>query len=221
MQNILTKKVLWIAVTMVLVATAAFFAYKWLQRTGSLPAIVRPVIVVDEKLIIPETTKVMPNAGRVVEKGIIEAPLNPARGEVVSARAILTLKGGYDMALVEAKLWAPDAALIFEKSLGVLTAEGKSGEWQVTFGSKAKKAGYEVLVYADAIASKKEIPSNVYGFALPQNWYDSGDALTSLYSSPRYKEATVSSISFYYNTDGKNWEYGLATSNGTVGMPVK
>lgn len=221
MQNSLTKKIVWTTVAIVLFAAASFAGYKWIQRTGSLPAIVKPVIVVDEKLVIPETTKVVPNAGRVVEQGIVEAPLNPDRGEVVSARAIHTLKGGYEKALVEALVWAPDAALVFEKSLGVLTNEGKSGEWQVTFGSKAKKAGYEVLVYADAIAAKKEIPSTNYGFALPQNWYDSGDALLSLYSSSRYKEATVSSINFYYDTDEKKWSYVLATSNGTNSMWVK
>lgn len=221
MQNSLTKKIMWITVAIILLILASFGGYKWLQRTGSLPALVKSVIVVDEKLVIPETTTVVPNAGRTVEPGIVEAPLNSDRGEVVSARAILTLKGGYNAALAEATAWAPDAALVFEKSLGVLTAEGKSGEWQVTFGSKAKKASYEVLVYADTIASKKEIPSNVYGFALPQNWYDSGDALLSLYSSPRYKEATVSSINFYYDTDEKKWSYALATSNGTNSMWVK
>lgn len=221
MQNSLTKKIVWSTIVVAFLAAAAFFGYKWIQRTGSLPAIVKPVIVVDEKLVIPETTKVVPNAGRTVEQGIIDAPLNPDRGEVVSARAILTLKGGYDKALIEALVWAPDAALVFEKSLGVLTAEGKSGEWQVTFGSKAKKAGFEVLVYGDTIAAKKEIHSTIYGFALPQNWYDSGDALLSLYSSPRYKEATVSSINFYYDTDEKKWSYVLATSNGTNSMWVK
>jgi len=221
MQNTLTKKIAWTTVAIVFLAAAAFFGYKWIQRTGSLPAIVKPVIVVDEKLIIPETTKVVPNAGRVVEQGIIEAPLNPDRGTVVSARAILTLKGGYEKASVEALVWAPDAALIFERSLGVVTAEGKSGEWQVTFGSKAKKAGFEVLVYGDTIAAKKEIDSTSYGFALPQNWYDSEDALLSLRTLPQFETATVSSINFYYNADENKWGYALATSNGTVSMPVK
>lgn len=221
MQNTLMKKIIWAAVAILMLAAVSFGAYKWLERTGSLPAVVRPVIVVEEKLVIPETTKVVQNAGRVAEQGVVEAPINPDRGEVVSARAILTLKGGYDAALVEALVWAPDAALVFEKSLGVVTAEGKSGEWQVTFGSKAKKAGFEVLVYGDAIAAKKEIPSASYGFALPQNWYDSEDALLSLRTMPQFEAATVSSISFYYNEDGKRWGYALATSNGTVSMPVK
>lgn len=220
MQNTLIKKIVWITIAIMLIATAAFFGYKWIQRTGTLPSIVKPVIVVEEKLVIPETTKVVPNAGRVVEQGTFNTPINPDQGTVVSARAILTLKGGYDKALSEAIAWAPDAALVFEKSLGVVTAEGKSGEWQVTFGSQKKKMGFEVLVYGDTIASKKEIASKIYGYALPKNWYDSGDALISLRTLPQFETATVSSISFYYNTDEKKWGYALATSNGTVGMTV-
>ncbi len=221
MQNSLRKnKVVWSVLALLLVA-GVWAAYTWIQRTGSLPAIIKPVIVVDEKLVIPNTTSVAPNAGRIVEQGRVQAPVNESQGEVVSARAILTLKGGYTTALSEALLWAPDAALVFERSLGVVTAEGKSGEWQVTFGSKVKKAAFEVLVYGDIIASKKEIPSASYGFPLPENWYDSPDALISLHAMPQFETVTVSSINFYYNEDGKRWGYALATSNGTISMSVK
>ena len=65
------------------------------------------------------------------------------------------------------------------------------------------------------------MPSTSYGYTLPQNWYDSGDALLSLKTEPQFKDATVSSLNFYYNEDGKRWAYALSTSNGTLSMPVK
>lgn len=223
MKNIFSGKIIAIALGLVLFASAIFYGYRWLSQNGYLPAAIvpAPVKVVEEKLVIPATVDVPKAAGRVAEEGAVSAPINPEKGTVVSARAVLTLKGGYDKALPEATTWAPDAALVFEKSLGVVTAEGKSGEWQVTFASKTKKAGYEVIVYGDAVASKKEILSDSYGEPLPENWYDSGDALVSLRALPQFGDATVSSINFYYNSDGKRWGYALATSNGTVSMPVR
>ena len=205
-------------VVLVLGGVGLFF---FLQRTGLAPEIVQQKIVVEEKLVVPDTVEISTTQARTVQKGAVEAPISTSKAEVVSEKAVLTLKGSYDKALVEASAWAPDAALVFIKSLGVVTGEGKSGEWQVVFGSKEKKAGFEVLVYGDAIAAKKEVPSTSYGYALPQNWYDSGDALLSLQTEPQFKDATVSSLNFFYNEDGKRWAYALATSNGTLSMPVK
>ena len=211
-----------IIVTVAVLALGGVGLFFFLERTGLAPVIVQKKTVVEEKLIIPETVRVSASEARTVQKGAVEAPINPAKGGViVSAKAIFTVKGAYDKALAEASAWSPDASLVFIKSLGVVTAEGKSGEWQVVFGSKKAKAGFEVLVYGDAIASKKEIPSTSYGFDLPQNWYDSGDALESLRTQPQFATATVSSLNFFYNEDGKRWSYALATSNGTLAMPVR
>lgn len=216
------KKTAWIVFTIIVLLGAVVFVWYKVGQKKFLPAVFKQDIVVEEKLVIPETKKIEVNEGRAVSEGTFNAPLNPAQGEkVTSARAIFTLRQAYDKADTEAKIWAPDSALVSVKSLGVLMADGKSGEWQVMFGSKTKKQGYEVLVYGEEIVSKKEISSDTYGFDLPGNWYDSPDALSSLKTMPQFESATVSSISFYYNEDGKKWGYGIATSNGTVSMPVK
>ncbi len=133
----------------------------------------------------------------------------------------LTLRLAYAKAAGVARTWSPDAALVYINSLGRMQAGGISSEWQVVFGSKAKKGGYEVLVYNGQISKSVEVPSSVYGFALPHNWYDSSDALTSLRTQPQFATATVAAINFYYNEDGKRWGYALATSGGTVAMPVQ
>ncbi len=132
----------------------------------------------------------------------------------------LTLRLAYAKATSVARAWSPDAALVYINSLGRMQAGGISSEWQVVFGSKVKKGGYEVLVYNGQILKTAEVQSSVYGFALPQNWYDSSDALTSLRTQPQFATATVAAINFFYNEDGKRWGYALATSGGTVAMPV-
>ena len=149
-----TKIIIGISALVVLVlgGVGLFF---FLQRTGLAPEIVQQKIVVEEKLVVPDTVQISPTQARTVQKGAVETPIDTSKAEVVSEKAVLTLKGSYDKALAEASAWAPDAALVFIKSLGVVTGEGKSGEWQVVFGSKEKKAGFEVLVYGDAIAAKK------------------------------------------------------------------
>lgn len=176
---------------------------------------------VNEKLSIPGTDSVHPVDGRIIAQGNYAAPIDPQQGKVISDKAIFTMKDAYSVASSTAVAWSRDAALVYIHSLGVVTSDGKSGEWQIVFGSKTKKKGYEVIVFGSDIASQKEIDATAYGYPLPKNWYDSGDALTALRTEGQFANATVSSINFFYNTDGKKWGYALATSNGTVSMPVK
>lgn len=179
--------------------------------------------VIEDEPIIPQTEQVSPVDGRIIEKGKYDIPLVPKseEEEVVVVKAKLTVKGSYDLAGDKAKEWSEDAKLVFIKSLGAVDLEGKSSGWQVVFGSKAKKMGYEIIIQADKIFSQKEIKSDSYGYDLPENWYDSGSAIASLQELPQFSDATVSSITFYYNIDGKNWGYALATSRGTTSMPVE
>jgi hypothetical protein len=189
------------------------------KSTGFLPF--SNTTVVEERLMLPDTESVHGADGRVITEGQYDAPLDPSRGELVSAHTALTIKGAYEKAVGEAVAWAPDARLVFIKSRGVLTAEGASGQWQVVFGSRERRTAYEVIVFDGAVAARKEVPATVYGFALPERWYDSGDALVSIRSLPQFAEATVSSLNFYYNTDSMQWGYAFSTSVGAVSMPVQ
>ncbi|OGI85867.1 hypothetical protein A3A05_00715 [Candidatus Nomurabacteria bacterium RIFCSPLOWO2_01_FULL_41_12] len=179
--------------------------------------------VVEETLVIPETKAVEAVVGRTPSTDKYAVPLVPTtEGEkVIVPNAVLTLKGSYDVALPKAQAWAKDAKLVFLTSQGAVTLEGKSSSWQVAFGSASKKKGYEVIIQGDKIVSEKEIPSTEYGYDLPTNWYDAGEAIVSLQTLPQFADATVSSINFFYNKDGKRWGYALGTSRGTTSMPVR
>jgi hypothetical protein len=119
--------------------------------------------------------------------------------------------------------WSADSKLIFIRSLGALGLDGKSSAWQIVCGSQEKKKGLEIIIQADKIISQKEITAETYGFDLPQNWYDSNEAIASLQNLVQFYNDTISSISFYYSSAGDSWAYGLATGQAekTTSMWVK
>lgn len=176
--------------------------------------------VIEETLTIPETKEITSAGGRTVEEGTVDVPLVPkSEGEkIIVPKAVLTVKGGYDVAAAEAKTWTPDAKLVFVKSLGAITLDGKSSQWQVAFASASEKKGYEVIIQGDQIVSQKEIESNAVGVATPENLLDSDTAIQAIQEMPQFSDATVSSISLYYNADGKIWRYAFATSRGTTSL---
>jgi hypothetical protein len=179
--------------------------------------------VLSEHVTIPDTKKVVASEARTVLKGEYDVPLNPKNDseKVIVPNAVLTLKGSYDTAQVNAKTWSDDAKLMYARSLGILTVSGKSGTWQIAFGSKKKKSGYEVIVQGGALLSGKEVESDSSGYGLPANWYDSDEAIATIAAFPQFKDATVSSISMYYNLDGKRWGYVLGTSRGATSLLIK
>ena len=180
--------------------------------------------VIEENLVIPETESISGSAGRLVTEGSVNVPLVPKSEseKVIVEKAVLTVKGSYNLANAEALKWSNDAKLVFIKSLGAVTLEGKSSQWQLAFSSKLKsKKGYEVIVRADQIVSLREIDSTAVGADLPTNWFDSGGAIKSLQDLPQFVNATISAINFYYNTDAKKWRYGLSTSFGGTSIAVE
>lgn len=177
--------------------------------------------VIEETLVIPQTEKITGMEGRTVEEGNVSVPLVPkSEGEkVIVSKAVLTAKGAYNLASFEAQKWSPDAKLVFVKSLGAVTLEGKSSQWQLAFSSMANKAkGYEVIVQSDQIVSKKEIDSTAVGADVPTNLNDSDVAVQILAEMPQFSDATISTINLYYNADGKIWRYALSTSKGTTSV---
>lgn len=172
--------------------------------------------VIEESLYIPSTTKINLIDGIEIGRGSYNTKLVPKTIEdkIIVPTAKLTLKQGFDLAWPEAQKWSPDAKLIFIKSMGVLTLEGRTGQWQVVFGSQTKNKAYEIIIQLDGVVSQKEIITELLGNDLPKNWFDSNDAIISLQNLPQFSEDTVSSINFYYNSGEKKWSYGFATGEG-------
>src|SRR3989304_8744998 len=134
-----------------------------LKETGkSINLISEKPKVIEEKLVIPETQKITGAEGRVVNEGSVAVPLVPENEseKVVVYKAVLTVKGSYNLAASEAQKWSSDAKLVFIKSLGAITLEGKSSQWQLAFSSVIKKGkGNEVIIQGAQIVSKKQIRS--------------------------------------------------------------
>lgn len=179
--------------------------------------------VIQETLTIPDTKAIGTVFGRTPSTEHYAVPLAPVTegDKVIVENAILTLKGSFETALPKAEVWAKDAKLVLVTSQGAVTLEGKSSMWQVVFGSLSKKKGYEVIIQGDSIISEKELPTEEYGYGLPVDWYDADEAIRSIQFLPQFADATVSSINFFYNRDGKRWGYVLSTSRGTTSMPVR
>lgn len=180
-------------------------------------------IIVEEKMLVPETKSISRDEGMYPNKSEYKVPLQKEEGkaEIIFLKTVLTLKNSYDLAEKKVAEWSGDAKLVFIKSLGAVDNTGKSSQWQIAFGSELKKGGYEVIIHEDKIVSAKEIESAEYGYSLPSNWYDSNEAISSLVGLSGFISATISGISFYYNTDGNIWKYALVTSAGNTSMNVK
>ncbi len=218
----------WIAIFIVVLLVLII-----LIATGSLKISLKEMIgeeeqqgrVIEENLVIPVTEQISGNEGRIsnTDSGAYNVPLVPKNNEekIIVPNAVYTLKNAYDAANQTAIIWSSDSKLVLIKSLGTIALDGKSSEWQLVFNSVGNKKDYEIIIMGDSIASKKELDSNTAAFDLPVNWYDSEGAIKSIQTLPQFSDATISSISFYYNTDGKNWEYALNTSKGMTSMPVK
>ena len=103
--------------------------------------------VIEEHITIPDTQAVNEADARLLEQGAVAVPLVPKSEEekIIVPQAELTLKGGYAAAADTARQWDDAALLVFVKSLGTVTLEGKSSSWQAMFISPGKEnIGYEI-----------------------------------------------------------------------------
>lgn len=209
------------AVILVVAALAAYFFMGGKSGVFVRKPVEKPVVVNEEKVTIPETKQVIPSQGRAVtDTASVEVPLVPTKEseKVIVPQAVLTVKGAYDKSLSEGKLWQSDAKLSSIKALGTVTLEGKSSAWRIVFvSSKAgTNDGYEIIIEAAEITSKKPLPSSAAGGDLPETWIDSPQAIARLAEIPQFADATISGLNFYYNADGKDWLYAFPTSKGTT-----
>jgi hypothetical protein len=207
-----------IAIVVASIAGALYFFDLMPENILKITEVKKPQVV-EENLVIPDTQAITGTEGRTVNGGSVNVALVPKDDseKVVVTKAVLTVKGSYELAKTEALSWSPDAKLVFVKSLGAVDLDGKSSQWQLAFSSASKKGkGYEVIIQVDQVASKKEIASTATGADVPANLKDSSDAIKTLQDLPQFSDATVSSINLYYNADGKIWRYALSTSKGTT-----
>ncbi|HAT68612.1 MAG: hypothetical protein A2481_00270 [Candidatus Yonathbacteria bacterium RIFOXYC2_FULL_47_9] len=181
--------------------------------------------VVDEVIKIPTGSLRTSTDGWFPSKEAYKVPLNPQNdGErVVVTGAVLTPYGVYTLALPVAQAWESDAKLILMKSLGTVMIDGKSLGWQVVFGSKTKKKGYELVVERDTLITQKEIPSSVFGADVPGNFIerDAVWAIQRLAENPQFSSATMTGLNFVYNVDAKAWDYVIAHSFGGSSVRVR
>ncbi len=224
MENKKTIVIAGIVIAVALAGVAYYFFGSSGERTrSSREQSASRAKVIQENLVIPDTKNITGGEGRTVTEGSVEVQLVPKSEDekVIVSKAVLTVKGSYDLAAPEAVKWSADAKLVFVKSLGAVTLEGKSSQWQIAFSAKSKQKGYEIIIQADQIVSQKEIDSTAVGADLPKTWSDSDGAIKSLQDLPQFSDATISSINLYYNADGKIWRYALSTSRGTTTMSVQ
>lgn len=175
--------------------------------------------------IIPDTTTIQGLEARFISSSVISAPLNPKNKseEILVPDAVLTPMGAYALVAPRAREKSPDALLVFVKSLGVVTREGKGSSWQVVFASKKEKKAYEFVVYRDGIISEREFVSNANGAHLPENpaSRDINWALGTLAGTPQFLEADISAINLAYNADAKQWDYVIANTFGNTAVRIR
>lgn len=183
----------------------------------------RPMVV-NEKPIPSDTTDIKSSDRFNIVEGNTQTPLVPKSDgdRVIVSKATFTVIGAFDFSEAEANQWSAKAKLAYVKSLGAVTLDGKSSEWQVIYVSSDKKnKGYEVIIFGDQILSKKEIESNFAGADVADTVRDSDKAIVVLQELPQYSNATLSAINFYYNSDVKGWRYNIVTSSGAVTLPAR
>ncbi len=218
------KKNIFFAVAVLVVIVAGGIVFFGIMNAGRKVAVQGKPRIIEEKLVIPDTQTVHETEARMLEQTGVAVPLVPKSEEekVVVVHAELTLKEGYAVAANAARTWDGAALLVFVKSLGTVTLEGKSSSWQVLFYSPDKKnTGYEVILQGKEIVSKKEVASNAEGAAVPQTWKDLGDVILELQQHPLYQNASMVSASFHLNPDNKKWYYGILTSKGASAIAVE
>lgn len=181
--------------------------------------------IVKEKLTLPDTKKVTSVSGATFEipSTRMQTPILPETpGEtVIVPNASLSVKGAYETALKQALKWNNNSKLSFIKSLGAVTADGKSSQWQLVFVSAvASKKAYEIVIQGDKIVSEKEIASEAKGENLPAKFFDSDEAVRRLARMPQFKKITISAINLFYNPDAKAWRYVFATSSGPTSLEI-
>lgn len=131
---------------------------------------------------------------------------------------LLSPVSAYEIALVKAKEWQPDAMLAQSNSEKEKTDKfGHSDDWQFLFVSKSlKNKGYQVFITNRVITRVGEVPFVGEGRELPPDLISQEEAIAYVHSLTGYEDQEVLSIELYYNKDANEWRWGVKTPKGTV-----
>jgi hypothetical protein len=209
------------------VALAVFFNEKSSRAPLKERIVVPEEVSLEEDLVIPDTKSISENDSRVLAGNLAGISLSPGDNEkVIVPKTVLTMKTAYDLATAEAAEWDSAAKLSFIKSLGTITVDGQSSQWQLVFGAESKDGkAYEIIIRKDKIVSQKEIDSTtgVAGVDLPAVWPDSGEFVKRLQKDPNFSGASINSFllgSTPESTDAK-WWFSVGTSKGVATFEIK
>ena len=130
----------------------------------------------------------------------------------------LSSRNAYDMGLMRAKEWRPDAVLAkIISSPGKTGVSGRSDDWELLFVSKSlKRKALRVVITNKMIAAALEIPYVAPGGDLPENIISSQEAIARVHAIPGYENEPVISVELLYGPDGSAWYWGVKTAKGVI-----
>ena len=131
---------------------------------------------------------------------------------------LMSSRNAYDIALLRAQQWQPDAKMTDSKSLpGTTGPSGRSDNWDLIFVSdKVKKRGFHIIIQNRQIATAEEINFVGKGNDLPENIVSSQEAVARMHQIKGYENEQVISVEMLYGPDGKVWYWGVKTAKGVI-----
>lgn len=128
-----------------------------------------------------------------------------------------TARSAYDVALLKAQEWQPDAKLAFISSGGSVGSTGRSDVWKLIFVSKNKKEkGYVVEVSDYKVISSSEVTYVGVAADFPIDVITPEEAIRHVRQIKGYENAEILGVEAVYGQGGKIWYWGVKTSKGTV-----
>ncbi|MEK7657881.1 MAG: hypothetical protein AAB366_01660 [Patescibacteria group bacterium] len=162
-------------------------------------------------------------AAAVLSVLIFTGVLNPAKIKklfmIEPDSHLMTNRNAYDIALLEAQKWQPDAKLAFMDS-GSISERGRSNTWKAIFiSSKVKAKGFSIEIEDYKIILLAEIIYNGVGADFPTNIISSEDAIKMVRATKGYEDAEIYGAEVIYM--GNLWYWGVKTSKGVVSVKGK
>lgn len=136
---------------------------------------------------------------------------------------LLSTRNAYDIALLRAQEWQPDATLARTKSApGKTGVSGRSDDWDLLFVSaSAKGKGFHIVIQDRVITIAEEVPFTSEGGNLPENIISSQEAIARMRQIKGYENEPVLAVEMVYGPDGSEWYWGIKTPRGTVTINAK
>lgn len=133
-----------------------------------------------------------------------------------------TARNAFDIALLEAQKWQPDARLAYMNS-GPVGETGRSDVWKAIFTSpKIKDKGLEVEVADYKVVSKTEIPiTKNIGADFPVEVISPEEAIAQVRQTPGYEKAEIYGVEVIRAPVGNSWSWGVKTNRGVVAIKAE